>query len=118
MSRNSGKSNPSYKHGHATREGYTVRWENGDSNSYGLNDLVLWEDNPSVASCEAITERLGDNPSVGVDYSVMGATASVDPLITITQEVKYTVSIKGITFTFTQEEIDELAEELLEFTTL
>lgn len=40
------------------------------------------------------------------------------PLVTITQEVKYTVAIKGITFTFTQEEIDGLAEELLGFTTL
>lgn len=78
----------------------------------------LLGDNAIVASQEAITERLEDNPSVGIDYSVMGSTASTEPLITITQEVKYTVVIKGITFTFTQDEIDALAEELLGFTTL
>lgn len=71
-----------------------------------------------VASQEAITERLEDNPSVGIDYSVMGTTASIEPLITIKQEVKYTVVIKGTTFIFTQEELDALAEELLGFTTL
>lgn len=170
---------------------YSVRWENGIGNGYGLNDLVLWEEIASVASQEAITERSEDNSSVGIDYSVMGTTASTEPvykvgdkvvintsyvfnrdfvkvgqvatidsvskdgdclwlscpdwdygqmctprdvklvedvagtdeatpvpLVTITQEVKYTVVIKGITFTFTQEEIDELAEELLGFTTL
>ena len=78
----------------------------------------LLGDNAIVASQEAITERLEDNPSVGIDYSVMGTTASTEPLITITQEVKYTVVIKGTTFTFTQEELDALAEELLGFTTL
>lgn len=40
------------------------------------------------------------------------------PLVSIMQEVKYTVVIKGITFNFTQEELDDLAEELLGFTTL
>ena len=71
-----------------------------------------------IASQEAITERLEDNPSAGIDYSVMGTTASTEPLITITQEVKYTVVIKGTTFTFTQDELDALTEELLGFTTL
>ena len=97
---------------------YRVRWENGTTNCYEIHDLVLWEDDVSVASQEAITERLEDNPSVGIDYSVMGSTASTDPLISITQEVKYTVVIKGTTFTFTQEELDALTEELLGFTTL
>lgn len=97
---------------------YRVRWENGTTNCYEIHDLVLWEDDVSVASQEAITERLEDNPSVGIDYSVMGTTASTEPLITITQEVKYTVVIKGTTFTFTQEELDTLTEELLGFTTL
>ena len=73
---------------------------------------------PSTASQKSITECLEDNPSVGIDYSVMGSTASTDPLISITQEVKYTVVIKGTTFTFTQEELDTLTEELLGFTTL
>lgn len=97
---------------------YQVKWDNDTCNSYRLNDLVLWEEDTSVASQEAITERLEDNPSVGIDYSVMGTTASTEPLITITQEVKYTVVIKGTTFTFTQEELDTLTEELLGFTTL
>ena len=97
---------------------YQVKWDNDTCNSYRLNDLVLWEEDTSVASQEAITERLEDSPSVGIDCSVMGSTASTDPLITITQEVKYTVAIKGSTFTFTHEELDALAEELLGFTTL
>lgn len=97
---------------------YYVRWENGYRNGYKLNDLVRWEETPPVASQEGITERSEDNPSVGIDYSVMGTTTPVEPLITITQEVKYTVVIKGTTFTLTQDELDGLAEELLGFTTL
>ena len=46
-----------------------------------------------------------------------GAVQEVQ-LVSITQEVKYTVVIKGTTFTFTQEELDALTEELLGFTTL
>lgn len=102
------------------KSNYSVSDKGEDVTVYTLKDLFpeVTEVTPSVASQEAITERLEDSPSVGIDYSVMGTTASTDPLITITQEVKYTVVIKGITFTFTQEEIDELAEELLGFTTL
>ena len=82
-------------------------------------DIVAYRlHTPSVASQEAITERLEDSPSVGIDYSVMGSTASTEPLITITQEVKYTVVIKGNTFTFTQDELDALTEEMLGFNTL
>lgn len=90
------------------------RWEH-----YNDRDIVAYRLHvPSVASQEAIAERLEDKPSVGIDYSVMGTTVSTEPLITITQEVKYTVVIKGTTFTFTQEELDALTEELLGFTTL
>lgn len=97
-------------------EDYNQSEESSELTIYHVANLL--GDNAIVASQEAITERLEDNPSVGIDYSVMGSTASTEPLITITQEVKYTVVIKGITFTFTQDEIDALAEELLGFTTL
>lgn len=40
------------------------------------------------------------------------------PLVEISREVKYTVLIKGVPFTFSQDEIDELVSELSEVTTL
>lgn len=55
------------------------------------------------------------NPHGGAD--ITPAVQEVQ-LVSITQEVKYTVVIKGNTFTFTQDELDALAEELLGFTTL
>lgn len=90
-------------------------WYRNPTDDYKASIVAYRLHVPSVASQEAIAERLEDTLSVGID---LATDASTDPLITITQEVKYTVVIKGITFTFTQEEIDELAEELLGFTTL
>lgn len=51
------------------------------------------------------------------EEDILNCTKQV-ALVDITQEVKYTVVIKGTTFNFTQEELDALAEELLGFTTL
>lgn len=90
-------------------------WYRNHTDEYKASIVAYRLHVPSVASQEAITDVLESKPSIGID---LAREASTDPLITITQEVKYTVVIKGITFTFTQEEIDGLAEELLGFTTL
>lgn len=83
------------------------------------SDIIAYRiHKPSVASQEAIAERLEDKPSVGIDLAKEGSDKTVVALVSITQEVKYTVVIKDTTFTFTQDELDALTEELLGFTTL
>jgi hypothetical protein len=63
-------------------------------------------------------EHYKEELSVGIDLADEGSEKTVEALVSITQEVKYTVVIKGTTFTFTQDELDALTEELLGFTTL
>lgn len=94
---------------------YYVKWSNGSTNSYKLTDLVLWNEATEAPPQEAITERLEDNPSAGIDLSKEASSSTTEPLVSIVKDVTYHVSIKGTLFTFTQDEINEITEELLGF---
>ncbi len=75
--------------------------ENGNKEYMILPDLAF-------ADLEVYTEMSGDDSSLIEEI----------PLVEISREVKYTVLIKGVPFTFSQDEIDELVSELSEVTTL
>lgn len=91
---------------------YLVKWDNGTRNSYRLNDLVLWDENTSVASQEAITDVSDSKPGVGIDSDTSGYKEPTEPLMSIVKDVKYTVTIKGIDFTFTQDQVNDLVSGL------
>lgn len=75
--------------------------ENGNKEYMILPDLAF-------ADLEVYTEISVDDSSLIEEI----------PLVEISREVKYTVLIKGVPFTFSQDEIDELVSELSEVTTL
>jgi hypothetical protein len=75
-------------------------------------DIVAYRiHKPSVASQEAITER----SQVSIDLGKETLASPIAPLVSVIKEVTYTVTIKGTEFTFTQDELNELTEELLGF---
>lgn len=75
--------------------------ENGNEEYMILPDLAS-------AELEVYTEMSGDDSSLIEEI----------PLVEISRDVKYTVLIKGVPFTFSQDEIDELVSELSGFTIL
>lgn len=75
--------------------------ENGNKEYMILPDLAF-------ADLEVYTEMSGDDSSLIEEI----------PLVEISRDVKYTVLIKGVPFTFSQDEIDELVSELSGFTIL
>lgn len=84
---------------------------------YTVEELLamLPEEDSPVASQEAITDVLESKPSVGIDSSDSGYKEPTESLVSITKEVKYTVTIKGVDFTFTQDEVNELFDEIVGF---
>jgi hypothetical protein len=75
-------------------------------------------DTPIIATVYSVHGLLGkanSKPSVGIDSDTSGYKEPTDPLVSIVKDVKYTVAIKGVDFTFTQDEINGLTEELSGF---
>ena len=94
-------------------EDYNQSEESSELTVYHVSNLL--GSTPSIASQEAITERLEDSLGVGIDLSKEASSSTTEPLVSIVKDVTYHVSIKGTLFTFTQDEINELTEELLGF---
>lgn len=87
---------------------YPFRWEH-----YNKRDIVAYREyKPPVATQEVLEDVLDDKPSIGIDSSDNGYKEPTEPLVSIAKEVKYYVTVKGVDFTFTQDQINELVSEL------
>lgn len=88
----------SYKHDDEDREAEVI--------IYSVAELLR------EAKKEVITDVSDSKPSVGIDSSISGYKEPIEPLVSIVKGVKYTITIKGVDFIFTQDQVNALVAEL------
>ena len=65
-----------------------------------------------VPSVETPWIKWNGSSEAPVDSDTSGYKEPIEPLVSIVKDVKYTVTIKGVDFTFTQDQVNKLVSEL------